>query len=547
MRDGFGDRVDPLLFDISSQDPLWIAIAFVCGLMVKLVGLPSLIGFLIAGFVLNAAGAESGVFLQGVADLGVTLLLFTIGLKLKLNTLARSEVWGVATVHMVTITLLFGGFVLVLAQFGLPLFNEVNLQTALLIGFALSFSSTVFAVKILDALGATGSRHGRTSIGVLIVQDIAAVAFLVMSTGKIPSLWALGLFLLIPLRHVLHWVLDHTDHGEMLVLYGIVLALGGSDLFEMVGMKADLGALVFGMLLTSHPKANELSRILMNFKDLFLVGFFLSVGMSAMPGWAELLAAVLLLVVLPVKVLLYYGLFSWFKLRARATWQSSLNLANYSEFGLIVGALAAANGLLPQEWLAVFAIALAASFIIAAPLATSGDTFYSQFRGRLKRFERRRRLYDDADLDALDVEVMVIGMGRMGTSAYRAFEESYPGKVLGIDLDADKVKAHQAAGLNVMVADGTNPDLWSQAQGLPRQLKWAVLCLPSHQANIQAARRLKMNEAQCQIAATTKFVDEADELKAEGVDFVFNIYAEACAGFANDLRKRFVAPLSVEQ
>ncbi len=538
--------VDSFLFVINSQDPMWIAIAFICGLLVKLVGLPPLIGFLVAGFVLNAGGAQSGVFLQGVADLGITLLLFTIGLKLKLKTLVRSEVWGVATLHMGTITLLFAGFVLILAQLGLPLFRDLDLPTALLIGFALSFSSTVFAVKILDALGATGSRHGRTSIGVLIVQDIAAVMFLALSTGKVPSLWALGLLLLIPLRHVLHWILDHTDHGEMLVLYGIVLALGGSDLFEMVGMKADLGALVFGMLLTSHPKATELSRILMNFKDLFLVGFFLSIGMSAMPGWAEVLAAVLLLLVLPIKVALYYGLFSGFKLRARATWQSSLNLANYSEFGLIVGALAAANGLLPQEWLAVFAIALAASFIIAAPLATSGDTIYSSWRDRLKQFERTRRLHDDEDLNALDVEVMVIGMGRMGTSAYKAFSESYPGKVLGIDLDADKVHAHQAAGLNVMVADGTNPDLWSQAQGLPRQLKWAVLCLPSHQANIQAARRLKMNEAQCQIAATTKFVDEADELRAEGVDFVFNIYAEACAGFANDLRKRFAVPLTAE-
>lgn len=89
--------VDSFLFVINSQDPMWIVIAFICGLLVKLVGLPPLIGFLVAGFVLNAGGAQSGVFLQGVADLGITLLLFTIGLKLKLNTLVRSEVWGVAT------------------------------------------------------------------------------------------------------------------------------------------------------------------------------------------------------------------------------------------------------------------------------------------------------------------------------------------------------------------------------------------------------------------------------------------------------------------
>lgn len=534
--------MENLLLSINPQDPLWIAIAFGCGLLVKMIGLPPLIGFLVAGFVLHAAGAESGRFLKEIADLGITLLLFSIGLKLKISTLTKPEVWGVATIHLALVTGLMALLVLLLGQFDLPLFAEVDSMTALLIGFALAFSSTVFAIKVLEALGASASRHGRISIGVLIVQDIAAVAFIAISAGKLPTVWALGLILLVPMRHLLQRVLDYTGHGELLILYGIVLALGGADLFEVVGMKADLGALIFGMLLTSHPKSDELAKALMGFKDLFLVGFFLSVGMTALPGWAELMAAILLLLFLPVKVMLYFGFFNLFKLRARAAWQSSLNLANYSEFGLIVGTIAAASGWLPKEWLAVFAITLAISFSLAAPLAANGDRLYSKWRPRIKRFERSERLSDDADLKAEGVEVVVIGMGRLGSAAYNAFEEAYPGKVLGVDLDPDNIQRHQAEGRFIVMADGTNPDLWSRASGLPQRLKWVVLCLPNHQANIAAASRLKEQGAKCQIASTTKYPDQEDALRAHGVQLVFNIYAEAGVGFANDLRERFSSP-----
>jgi len=531
--------VESLLLAINPQDPLWIAIAFACGLAVKLFGLPPLIGFIIAGFVLHAAGAESGEFLREIADLGVTLLLFTIGLKLKPHSLARPEVWGVATIHMVIVTLLLTMTAILLAQLHMPLFNGIGLSEALLIGFALSFSSTVFAVKVLETLGASASRHGRTSIGVLIIQDIAAVAFIAVSAGKIPSVWALVLLLLIPLRHPLQRVLDLTGRGELLVLYGIVLALGGADLFEMLGLKADLGALVFGMLLTNHPKSDELSKALMGFKDIFLVGFFLSVGMTTMPGWAELTTALIMIVFLPLKTALYFGLFSLFKLRARASWQASLNLANYSEFGLIVGTIAAASGMLSNEWLAVFAIALAISFTLSAPLAAAGDTFYTRWQRKIKYFEREHRLVDDADLEAEGVEAVIVGMGRLGSAAYDAFAETYPGRVIGVDLDEENIKKHQEAGRSVVMADGTNPDLWSRVSGLPQHLKWAVLCLPNHRSNIAAAQRLLEYDAKCRIAATTKFPDEVEELRKNGAEFVFNIYAEAGVGFANDLRKRF--------
>lgn len=528
-----------ILLSIDPGDPVWIALAFICGFAVKLIGLPPLVGFLFAGFFLNLMGAEGGEFLRATADLGITLLLFTIGLKLKIRSLIKPEVWGVASIHMVAVTALLSLVVWLFSQQNISIFNGLDIKTVLLIGFALSFSSTVFAVKILDEMAATMSRHGSIAIGVLIVQDMAAVLFLAFSADKIPTAWALFLLLLIPLRHFFQKVLDLTGHGELLVLYGIVLALGGADLFELVGMKGDVGALFFGMLLSGHPKANEMSKSLLGFKDLFLVGFFLSVGMTALPGWTELLVALVFIVLLPIKVALYYGLFALFKLRASTAWRSSLNLANYSEFSLIVGSLAAATGWLPQQWLAVFAIALTLSFIISAPVVKVRDHFYYRWRHLFKSFERKQRLDEEADLNLAHIEVVIFGMGRVGSAVYQSIECEFEGRIVGVDIDPERAQQLQKKNKNVVHGDATNPDFWSRAPSLIKGLKWVMLTLPSHQANLATVQRLQEMGYSGHIAATTKYADEAKELEDLGVKFAFNIYAEAGSGFASQLKYLF--------
>ena len=297
--------MDALFLAIDYREPLWLAIALVLGLMVRAVGLPPMIGFLFAGFLLNAMGAEDGAFLRHVADLGVTLLLFTIGLKLSVGSLLRPEIWGVAVTHMLLVILLTTGILLLFGLTALAMFDELSLVNAALLAFALSFSSTVFAVKTLEDKGATGSRYGRIAIGVLIMQDIAAVIFLAASTGKLPSVWALSLLLLIPARKPMQSLLDRVGHGELLVLIGFVYALGGAALFEMVNLKGDLGALVLGVLLGSHHRSSELARALFGFKELFLIGFFLSIGLTGLPTMEMALAALLILLLIPLKSFLF--------------------------------------------------------------------------------------------------------------------------------------------------------------------------------------------------------------------------------------------------
>ena len=211
------------------MDPLWILVAFILGFAVNRLGLPPLVGYLIAGFVLQTLGVEGGATLEKIADLGVTLLLFSIGLKLRLRSLAKPEIWAGASIHMLLTVIVFAAGIYALGLSGLSVFSALDFKLSLMIAFALSFSSTVFAVKVLEERGEMSSLHGRISIGILIMQDIFAVLFLALSTGKIPSLWALGLLALFPARRLLMYYMTRVGHGELLILYGLTLAFGDTS------------------------------------------------------------------------------------------------------------------------------------------------------------------------------------------------------------------------------------------------------------------------------------------------------------------------------
>ncbi len=349
------------------MDLAFVVAAFTLGFLASLVRLPPLVGYLVAGFALNAMGYESTPAIELLADLGVLLLLFGIGLKLSLRTLARKEVWATTSIHMAASTALFGLLFVVLATTGVPLVGDLDPGQAALIGFALSFSSTVFAVKALEERNESASLPGRLAVGILIVQDIFAVGFLVLSSGELPSIWAIPVVaLVIVARPVYGWLLDRSGHGELLILLGFFLAIGvGAGLFDLVGLKPDLGALVVGLTLAGHPRAGELAGRLLSFKDILLIGFFLSIGLGGLPDLAALVVAAGALMILPLKSLGFLLLLPRFGLRARTSWHTSVTLGSYSEFGLIVIAAAIGEGLLGDRWAAAIALAVAASFALA--------------------------------------------------------------------------------------------------------------------------------------------------------------------------------------
>jgi predicted Kef-type K+ transport protein len=508
---------------------LWVAVAFLCGFLVKQANLPPLIGYLAAGFGLHALGVEPDASLQTLADLGVTLLLFTIGLKLNIHSLFKTEIWGSATAHMSVIVLLTMLNCFLLAYVGFNYFVGLDWAATALIGFAVSFSSTVCAVKILEDRGEMRARHGQVTIGILIIQDIAAVIFVSLATDTSPSWWALALLALPLVRPILNKLLERCGHGEMLPLAGFFLALTGGELFELVGLKAHLGALVIAVLLSGHSKATELSKSLLSFKDIFLIGFFLSIGFTALPTVDMLGAALIMAIALPVKTGLFFLWQTRLKLRGRTAFLSALSLSNYSEFGLIVCSASVAHGLLAKEWLVIMALAMSLSFVLSSIINTKAHYLYIRWNGFIKRFEQPERLPEDQFAQP-EGAVLVIGMGRVGAGAYDSLRDDLNKDVCGVDVDRERVTAHCHKGRNVTQGDAEDPDFWAHINLDNVQL--IILTMPNYQDNIETVKQLKHVAFQGKTAGIAHYEDEKKILLDAGIDVVFNLYDNAGAGLA---------------
>lgn len=522
------------------MDPIWLTIAFVSGFVIRLTGLPPLVGYLIAGFVLNFTGAESGEFIEVVSDLGITLLLFTIGLKLKLRNLIRREVFGGTLIHMAVITAIFIALLMLAGLTDAGLFKSFSLKQAALVAFALSFSSTVFAVKVLDDRGESTSLHGTTAIAILIIQDLVAVVFMVATSDQLPSPWVFAIpVVLFAIRPLIFHIYKKIGHGELLILFGFFLALvPGAELFKFVGLKPDLGALVMGILVSGHAKSKEMANLLMHFKDFFLIGFFLSIGLNVTPGFDIFVISFLIALAINFKVILYFIVLTRFGLRSFTSYFTSLTLANYSEFGLIVASLAATSGWLQYDWLGIIAISLAISFVISSPLNTYSHQIYNRIRIFLGKFETKHRLLYDRTIDIGDAEVLIFGMGYLGSSAYDRLKEKYGQKVIALDYNPDTVKYHREMGRNVIKDDATDIEFWEKVKEMQeekRQVKLVALCMDDHKSNVFAIKELKSIGYNGRVAATAKHEDDIKQLQKLGVDSVYNLYSEAGVGLADHI------------
>jgi predicted Kef-type K+ transport protein len=489
-----------------------------------------MVGFLVAGFVFNMVGLEKPQGLDLVADLGITLLLFSIGLKLNVRGLLKAEIWASTTAQMLITTALMSG-VLLLGQkmFPVPLM-EMSWTTILVLGFALAFSSTVFAVKVLEGKGDMSAFYGRIAIGILIMQDLFAVLYLSASEGKIPSIWALSILALPLLRPLLFRLLDMAGYGELFILCGLFFALGvGAEGFALVGLKPGLGALVVGVLIAAHPRATELSKALFGFKELMLVGFFLSIGMSGLPTWEMLIAAFLLCLVLPLKTGIYHFIVNQFGMRARTSFLASLSLTNYSEFGLIVIAIAVRQGLLSADWPLVMAMTISISFAISAPLSTNSETVYRRMFQWLGRFERRFCHPHDAPIDFGSAKAVVMGMGRIGSGAYDERKKIYGTELCGVEHAPERVDLNRSHGRNVILGDACDTEFWLKLRK-DIQLELVILAMPNQQGNMFAARHLRNFNFDCPVAAVARYPEEVEELSAIGVCTAYNMYEQAGAG-----------------
>lgn len=516
------------------MDALIILLALAAGLSFRRFNYPPLLGYLLAGFFAHEIGVGDIAIITPVADIGILLLLFTLGLKLNLKQLVAPYVWGTALINMI-IAMILTVPVIMAAGYWLPTLEFTHSTSALALAFALSFSSTVFAVKIFDERGENSALHASIAIGILIIQDLFAVGFLVMTAEKSVEPAAVILLALPLLRPFLLYMQRLSGHGELLVLFGVVCALGAAQLFELFNLKGGLGALIFGVLIGSSERSNELYKNLLNLKDLFLIGFFLQIGYYGLPSLEMVYVAVALALLIILRPVIYYFLLVMFRIRARTAFLSGIALFNYSEFGLIVAAIAVSGGILSQEWLTTLALAVSFSFFIATPFNTRVHDLYSKYHLFLDRFERKKMLEQEKIPSIGDAKIVVLGMGRVGLGAYLSLQEKFKGQVVGIDEKRARVEECLAMGVNCICGDANDYEFWNRSH--LTECEKIFVCLTNHQENMYIVNLAKTMGYSNVLAVVSHFSDEQKELEENGC-ISFNLFAEAGHGFAEHVLNR---------
>ncbi len=511
------------------MDAIIILLALVAGLIFRRFNYPPLLGYLLAGFAAHEIGVGNIDVITVLADIGILLLLFTIGLKLNIRQLAAPYVWGAASLHMI-IAVLLTAPVIMAAGYWMPALEFTESVSVWALAFALSFSSTVFAVKIFDERGESAALHASIAIGILIIQDLFAVGYLVFTAEKSIEPTAVILLALPLIRPLLLYLQRVSGHGELLVLFGVVAALGAAELFELFNLKGGLGALLFGILLGNSERSNELYKNLLNLKDLFLIGFFLQIGYYGLPSIEMLIVAFTLALLVFIRPVIYYFLLVAFKVRSRTAFLSGIALFNYSEFGLIVAAIAVSNGILSTEWLTTLALAVSISFFISTPFNTRVHSLFSKNHQYLERFERKERLEQEKIPSIGNAKIIVLGLGRVGYGAYMALDEKFKGMVIGIDEQQSVIDEYREQGINCICADANDYEFWNQSH--LEDCDKIFVCLSNHKENMYIVNLAREMGYKNVLAVVSQFTDEQKELEEHGC-ISFNLFAEAGHGFAD--------------
>ncbi len=488
---------------------LWLGIAYVLGMGVKQLKLPPLIGYLIAGVILSAFGItdENGL-LHTIGHYGVIFLLFTVGLHLRLKNILRPEVFGAGSIHLIISAGIFLGISM---AFGYTFIE------GLIIGTLLGFSSTVLAAKTLEARGELGAYHARVSIGILILQDLVAITVLALTGGGIPSLWSFALLGLPLLRPLLFKLLTASGHEDLQLLYGLLLAMGGAALFDVLGLSSELGALVAGALLSGTQQSDELSEKLWGLKEAFLVGFFLEVGLAGLPALNDLIFAGALFAILPIKALLFFFLLILFKLRSRNSYMVTVTLSSFSEFTLIAGMVAASAGFIPDSVIIVFALLTAVSYTLNAPLSSKANALWKKYEHSLIPFERNVKHPGQQVVNLGGAEYLIIGMGQAGSSAYDYLKEREY-RVTGMDVDPARIEENLKKKRRVVYGDAQDAELWENID--LEDVKAVMLAMPNPDTKVSATKMLRENKYTADIYALTMRDEEHQALKEAGANAV---------------------------
>jgi K+:H+ antiporter len=451
--------------DLLADLTLVLLAAVAGGYVARRLGQPLIVGYILAGvligrFTTGLTVASAGNIEQ-LAELGVALLLFSLGLELSFRDLApvRAVALGGAVLQIALTTALGAGLA---AALGWPR------QAAIWFGALISLSSTMVALKTIQAQGRLGTLSSRVMLGLLVVQDLAVVPLIILlpelsnpATGFLrvmpAALRAFGLLAVIVListqvvprllASVARW-----NSRELFLLATMAVALGIGYVTWRLGLSLAIGAFVAGLVVTESEYAHQALSDITPLRDLFGMLFFVSVGMLLEPAllWQHLGAVILVVVVVLIgKGAILAGVVRMFGYRNVVPLAVGLTLFQVGEFAFVLVRVGASSGAIPRDLYALTLNTVVATMAITPAISSLTPRLY----GRLRR-QRSREALETINLppEGLHDHVIVAGAGRVGRSIADALASLRLPNVL-VELDDRRVRQARVAGRAVIYGD----------------------------------------------------------------------------------------------
>ncbi len=539
---------DTAFYEIS----VLVLLAAVVGAAGLIARQPLIVAFIAVGVLAgpDAFGIVSSTeFIDTLSQISIAVLLFLVGLKLDV-TLVRSlgRVALATGLGQVIFTAVFG-FLICLAL-------GIDWVTALFIGVALTFSSTIIIVKLLSDKREIGALHGKIALGFLIVQDIFVVLAMVAlsavgvgaaaeggATANILVLVVGAAAMLAFIAAFIRYLADPLTHfvsrsPELLVIAAVGWAIGLAALGDAIGFGKELGGLLAGVSLASTPFRDAIGSRLTSLRDFLLLFFFIALGsgLELSTLGAQIGPAIVLsLFVLIGNPLIVLAIMGYLGYRKRTGFLAGLTVAQISEFSLIFMAMGVSLGQVGEEAMGLVTLVGLVTIALSVYMITWSHKLYELCEPILGIFERRDAFREVAvereGATSRQHDFVIFGLGRYGQrlGTFLA-ERGY--RVLGVDFDPEALAAWRGLGMEAMFGDATDPDFVSHlslegVRGVISAVPRDRNTLTDTDAQLTLLHGLRASSFPGQIVLSANTAAEAEALRTRGANLVLTPFDDA--------------------
>ncbi|HLC70005.1 MAG TPA: cation:proton antiporter [Patescibacteria group bacterium] len=514
-----------IFFQISILFSVTISVAF----LIRLLRQPLMVAYIVAGVVcgplfLNLLHGDKVLF-EAFSQFGIVLLLFVVGLNLNFNYIKKvGKIVVSAGISQVIITSAVGAAIVY--------FMGLNWVSALYLGVTITFSSTIVIIKLLNDKKDTESVYGRYTIGLMLVQDLVAIAILI-TLGILKQNVAVGEYLLellikgvvlftaiiLVAKYLLPRLLNRiASSSEFLFIFTITWCFAVASLVYGAGFSIEIGAIVAGLSLGSSPYQPEIASRIKPLRDFFLVLFFIilgsEVGLSNIANvfWPGLALAAFILIGNP---LILYFLFRSARFTRRNSFLIGLTASQVSEFGFIVLFTGRQLGHLQGDEITIFTMVALATIFCSSYIITYNEQLYRFFMPFFRLFGKDQ--YRQIGKKVEEYDVWLFGYHRIGwkvCEALRAKKISFA----VVDFNPEVVAKLKAKGADTFFGDAADVEF---LELLPlAKAKMIIMTIPAPDDQQTLISHIRSQGSKAFIIANLYHYKYAEELYKAGADYV---------------------------